>query len=354
MLAKDLRPDFDTILVAGKPPPSEGELRDADVPVREVSLVRPVSPYRDLMALLALRKVVAGAQPRLIHTHMAKAGALARAAALSLPARPKLVHTYHGHVFDGYFGSKSEKTFLKIERALARRTDILIAISPEVRGSLLALGIGREEQYRTIPLGFDLSGHLGVSGPRGAFRSLLQIPEEAPLIGNVGRLVPIKDLRTLLSAMVHVPDAHLAVLGDGELRQDLELFARSLGLAHRVHFTGWVTNVAEAMSDMDLVVLSSLNEGTPVSLIEAAACGKAVAATDVGGVRYVVDDGITGLLSPPRDPDALAARIRTLLSDGDLRERMGRAGRARARRLFHKDRLLADVRNLYQELIARQ
>lgn len=352
LLSKELRPEFETLLAAGKPDPTEGELVDADVPVHHISLVRQIHPRLDMKAFLALRNLLASAHPCLVHTHMAKAGALGRAAGISLRPRPKIVHTYHGHVLENYFGSLAEKTFLNIERALARKTDILIAISPEVKASLLDLGVGREEQYRTIPLGFDLSEHLAVDGPRGHLRSKLGLPAETPLVGSVGRLVPIKDLSTLLQAMVQVPHAHLAVIGDGESRAELERVVTNLGLIERVHFTGWLTDVPGAMSDMDLIVLSSLNEGTPVSLIEAAACAKAVVATDVGGVRYVVDHGRTGMLCSPKKPGALAAHIRALLSNREMRHHFGNAGRQKVRHLFHQDRLVAEIRNLYSELLA--
>lgn len=351
LLSSELRPEFETVLAAGKPARAEGELRGGDVPVYRVPLVREIHPKLDLNAFRELRKLFVSVRPRLIHTHMAKAGAVGRAAAASVRPRPKVVHTYHGHVFDSYFGSLAEKTFLNIERALASRTDILIAISPQIKESLLNLGIGREQQYRTIPLGFDLSEHLAVDGSRGYLRSKLGLPTETPLIGSVGRLVPIKDLNTLLKAMVHVPSAHLAVLGDGEARRDLEELAVRLGMMERVHFTGWFTDIPSAMSDMDLVVLSSLNEGTPVSLIEAAACAKAVVATDVGGVRYVVEHGKTGLLCAPRQPQALAVQVRKLISEHHLRRRMGDAGREKVRRQFHKERLVSDIRELYLELL---
>lgn len=351
LLTKELRPKFRTLLAAGEPDPTEGELSDAAVEVERVSLVRPIHPRLDLQALFQLRKLLRSFRPRIVHTHMAKAGALARLAAISTPRRPKLVHTYHGHVLENYFGPLAERVFLNIERSLAERTHVLIAISPEVKESLLELGVGREDQYRIIPLGFDLSEHLKVDRPSGYLRRKLGISEDVPLIGSVGRLVPIKDLSFLIAAMAHVPEAHLAVLGDGESRRELEEVSRSMGLTQRIHFTGWVTDIPAAMSDMDVIALSSLNEGTPVSLIEAGACAKPVVASDVGGVRYVIEHERTGLLCPPRNAAALAAKIELLLSDRDLRHRMGAAAREKTRRVFHKDRLLNDIRNLYSELL---
>lgn len=351
LLTKSLA-GYENVLAAGTPPAHEGEMTDPEIEVSRISLVRPLSPRHDFQAFKSLRQMMVELRPAIVHTHMAKAGAVGRFAAASTRPRPKIVHTYHGHVLDSYFGSLAEKMFLQTERVLAKKTDVLIAISPQVRESLVELGVGREEQYRTIPLGFDLSSHLAVNRPLGLLRSKLGLEAETPLIGSIGRLTPIKDLATLLQAMVQVPHAHLAVLGDGESRHDLQKMTWSLDLGERVHFVGWCRDIPAAMSDMDLVVLSSLNEGTPVSLIEAAASAKAVVATDVGGVRYVVDHEETGLLCRPREPEALAAHIRTLLGDPDLRLRMGGSGRQKVRRLFHKDRLVNEISQLYSELLA--
>lgn len=351
LLTKELEVQWPTLLGAGTPSAEEGELNDPDVSVHRLPLVRPVRPVTDMQAFVQVRRLLQAHQPRLVHTHMAKAGLIGRLACLGL--RIRTVHTYHGHVLSGYFSKPVQRTFIKIERALARNSDVLVAVSREVMESLLELGIGREEQYRMIPLGFDLSEHLLVEQPQGTLKSHLRLAPETPLVGSVGRLVPIKDLVTLVKAMLRVPGAHLAVLGDGQSRADLEAFTRSLGLTERVHFTGWYTDIPAAMSDFDLVALSSLNEGTPVSLIEAGACARAVVATDVGGVAYVVDHGTTGLLCPPGEPEALAESIKTLLSDRDRRVRMGEAGRERARALFHKDRLLSDIHDLYAGLVGK-
>ena len=188
---------------------------------------------------------------------MAKAGTVGRLAALSSRAghaRPRLVHTFHGHVLEGYFGRSQRRAFLEMERFLARRTDLLIAVSPEVRDELLDLGVGQPEQYRVVPLGLELGQLLEVGapgGPAGKLRSAIGLPAEVPLIGVLGRLVPIKDHPTLFHAMLEVPGAHLAVLGDGELRYNLESLARTLHIADRVHFLGWWLDVATALADVD-------------------------------------------------------------------------------------------------------
>jgi glycosyltransferase involved in cell wall biosynthesis len=282
---------------------------------------------------------------------MAKAGTVGRVAARLSRRRPRTVHTFHGHVLDGYFRPAVEAAFIAAEKQLAKLTDVLIAISPEIRDELLELGIGRLDQYRVVPLGFDLARHLTVSGPSGRLRERLGLDVDVPVVGIVGRLVPIKDHASMLQAMTLVPDAHLAVLGDGELRTELEATTDTLGLGHRVHFVGWWTDIPDAMADLDVVVLSSRNEGTPVSLIEAAACARPVVSTDVGGVRSVVQDGVTGLLTPKGDPTALAAALERVLGDRMLGDRLGLAGRADVAR-FSLSRLVDDIRALYAELLA--
>jgi glycosyltransferase involved in cell wall biosynthesis len=351
LLSRELAVRHPNLLAAGRPAPSEGELTDEAVHVHHLPLVRPVRPASDARSFVAVRRLLRATRPRVLHTHMAKAGTVGRLAALSVrTGRPRLVHTYHGHVLDGYFGRATQRTFIEVERRLARRTDVLIAISPEVRDELLDLGIGRADQYRVISFGLELDPFRLVDGPRGDLRAQLGLDPHIPLVGVVGRLVPIKAVDVLIKAMTRLPDVHLAVLGDGDQRSELEALATKLDIAHRVHFTGWWRDIASAMSDFDIVALSSNNEGTPVALIEALAAARPVVATDVGGVRHVVHDGDNGLLVPAGDPDALARALDTLLKDPGLRRRFGLAGRDRAVTQFGSARFVAEMAQLYDEL----
>ena len=352
ILSKGLAPQYTTTLAVGTPTADEGELTDPAVPLVRTPLVRPVSPRDDVRALAAIRRLIRRGRPRIVHTHMAKAGTVGRLAASTVSHRPRTVHTFHGHVLEGYFAPAVARAFVQAERLLARRTDVIVAVSDEIRDELLDLRIGRPSQYRVIPLGLDLSGFYDDTVAPGALRARLGLAPDVPLLGAVGRLVPIKDVATLLQAMTLLPDVHLAVVGDGELRSALEQQAKDLGLAGRVHFTGWITDVAAVYRDIDVAVLSSRNEGTPVALIEAGASGRPSVATDVGGVRAVVEDGVTGYLVPPAETEVLARRVEALLGDPQLRRRMGMAGRERVRHRFGHERLLDDVRALYDELLA--
>lgn len=349
-LSRALEADFPSTLAAGQPRLDEGELSDPAVPVVRVPLVRPLQPLTDARALAALRSLLARHPVGIVETHMAKAGMVGRLAALTVAPRPRTIHTFHGHVLEGYFSPVVTKAFLATERAMARHTDVLVAVSPEIRDELVDLGVGRPDQYRVVPVGLDLAPFLTVSGPSGVLRARLGLGPEVPLIGALGRLVPIKDHPTLLRALARLPDAHLALVGDGECRADLEALARDLGVAGRAHFTGWWPEVASALADVDVVALTSRNEGTPVALMEAAAAGRPAVATDVGGVRSVVEHGVTGLLAPPGDVEALAAHLGRLLGDPELRRRMGEAGRAGAQR-FGAHRAATAMAELYEELL---
>ncbi len=356
LLAKGIAPEFSTLLAAGSPGEREGELTDPDVPVRRVPLVRPVQPATDLHALTSIRRLVNDSGARLVHTHMAKAGSIGRLAVLSSSRshRPRLVHTFHGHVLQGYFGGAQQRGFLQMERFLARRTDALVAVSPEVRDELIDLGVGKPSQYLVIPLGLDLDRFLAVGTPRGApgqLRLALGLSAGTPLAGAVGRLVPVKDHATLFEALAATPELHLAVLGDGELRSTLEGLARDLGIAGRTHFTGWWADVPSALADLDLVVLSSRNEGTPVALIEALAAARPVVATDVGGVRQVVQDGDTGWLCRAGDPGGLSQLLRRAISEPVVATRLAHEGRRRVALRFGHDRMVADYLALYRELL---
>ena len=351
-LTKELRPDFETTLACGTPSMDEGELSDPDVSVVRVPLRRALAPSADLSVLRAVRKLIADQKPAIIHTHMAKAGSLGRLASVGMQKPPRLVHTFHGHVLQGYFSKPVQTVFSNAERYLARRTDVLVAVSTEIRDDLLKMGIGTEDQWRVIPLGFDLHPMLRVQGRTGALRDRLGLGE-APLVGVVGRLAPIKDHRTLIEAVARLHGVHLAIVGDGEMRSELEDFVSNRGIQKRVHFIGWSLDVPGVVADMDVVALTSRNEGTPVSLIEASACARPVVATDVGGVKAVVQDGTSGILVPAGDASAVAAGLERLLGDPELGERMGAAGREHVRERFTSDRLVCEIRSLYLELLRR-
>lgn len=352
VLTRGLADEFPTTLAAGRPTTQEGELTDPSVPLRRLPLVRPLHPPSDLRALAATRRLLREVRPAIVHTHMAKAGTVGRAAAASMRPRPATIHTFHGHVLDGYFRAGVQRAFHQTERLLAKVTDVLIAVSPQVRDDLLLLGIGTPERWRVVPLGLELGSFAAVRGPTGQLRQRLGVGPQVPLVGALGRLVAIKDLGTLVRAVARLPDTHLALIGDGDERPALEQLVASLGLEDRVHLPGWADDVPAWMADLDVVALSSRNEGTPVALIEALAAGRPVVATAVGGVPFVVHDGRNGWLVPPEDPAALAEVIEACLADPAEAARRAAAGRTEVLERFAAERLVADVRALYREVTA--
>lgn len=343
---------FDLVLATGVAPAVEGELPLNSVQTERLPMVRALAPHLDAAAVAQMRSLLRRRRTRLVHSHMAKAGLVARVAASSLRRRPATVHTFHGHVLSGYFAPRTERFFAQLERTLARRTDLLLTVSPEVRDQLLDLGIGRPAQFEVLPIGIDLSPLVNLVPGSGDLRRQLGLASTTPLIAVPARLAPIKDHRTLLQAMVHVPDAHLAVLGDGELMDELVAYACALELESRVHFTGWWTDMSTALADVDLVVLTSRNEGTPLSLIEAGAAGLATVATAVGGVPEVVVHDHTGVLVPPGDVRSVAEAVGRLLQDAAARRVLGDNARRHVRERFGRERSLAHLATIYESLTA--
>jgi glycosyltransferase involved in cell wall biosynthesis len=322
--------------------------------VRIPALGRELSPYRDLSTVASLVRLLRRERPEIVHTHTAKAGAVGRLAA-AIAGVPVVVHTFHGHVLDGYFSPAKTRAFVGVERFLARRTSRLVAVTPTVRDQVLERGIGHPNQFSVIRLGLDLEPFVAYSQHGGKLRTELKVPGDVPLVGIVGRLVPIKAHELFLAAAAHVAaasGAHFVIVGDGYLRPQIEAQAAALGLTSRVHMLGWRADLPEINADLDIVVLSSRNEGSPVALIEAMAAERAVVSTRVGGVADVIDDGRTGVLVPSGDAAALGAAILALIRDPDRRRALGAAARNSVYPAYAMHRLIADIDNLYQQLVA--
>jgi glycosyltransferase involved in cell wall biosynthesis len=359
LLTRGLENDrFSTMLVSGLEGPHEGTMRDLATahgvrPRIVAELGRELSPANDLRATLRMYRLIRRARPHVVHTHMAKAGTAGRLAAWFARV-PIVVHTFHGHTFHSYFGRAKTTLFLQIERALARVTDRIVAVGEDQRRELAAYGVAPPAKIVPIPLGLELEEMLDAEGERGKLKAELGLNGHSKLVGVVARLVPIKAHEVFLQAAARVrasaPEAHFLVIGDGERRAELGDLASTLGLADVVHFLGWRGDMKRVYADLDVVALSSNNEGSPVALIEAMAAARPVVATDVGGVAEVVRDGETGLLVPPRDSDALAAGLLEILRSPGRARAFGSAGRARVYPRHAAGRLVADVERLYLEL----
>ena len=351
------RHGFQSELVAGSVGEREGTMPGAASHVNYwiPALRRELNPIRDLRAGLALTLIAHRRRPTIMHTHQAKAGTLGRVAA-SRARVPILIHTYHGHVLEGYFSSPLNMAFLEVERRLAEQTDVLIAVSSLIRDELLALGVGEPGQWRVVPVGLDLANLMTNGIDKVSARAALELPLERPLVGIVGRLAPIKDLETYLAACVEMAKAdakvNFVVAGDGPMRLHLEREAKRL-LGDRIRFLGWCENLPALYSALDVVVLTSRNEGTPVALIEASASGLPVVGTRVGGVPDVIRYEQTGFLVEARDSSGIAERVVSLLEDPDYAARLGSAGRQHVKDRYSAQRLVDDVAALYTELLSR-
>jgi glycosyltransferase involved in cell wall biosynthesis len=358
LLSGRLDPErYETLLVAGRPGPGEGSFealaRRYEARLRLLGSLSPeIEPANDLRSLRTLGAIVRAFRPHIVHTHTAKAGALGRSAALlaSGGERPLIVHTYHGHVLEGYFGPAVTAAYRAAERGLARVSDRLIGVSQATVDDLVRLGVAPRERFSVVPLGLELDRFLTLERPVPAATT---DGDAAALYA--GRLVPIKRVDVLLRALARARAGgarlRLVVLGDGPLRPDLEGLAQQLGIGSAVEFLGYREDVVPHLLDADLAVLSSANEGTPVALIEAGAAGLPLVGTRVGGVADVVGPG-SGRLVASGDEAGLAAALAELAADPALRRDMGVQAREHVRARYGSERLLADVDRLYGELLA--
>jgi glycosyltransferase involved in cell wall biosynthesis len=354
---------FKSLLVSGTENPGEGSMLDYALSQGVQPIVIPeivgeaTFKPRDVKALAKLYRLIRQERPQIVHTHTAKAGSLGRLAA-RLAGVPIVVHTYHGHVLHGYYSPLKTWLLRRMEQALARLTDCIVAVSEQVKRDLVTYGVAPPEKITIIPLGFELEPFLSCETHRGELHREFGLSDDTRLVGIVGRIFPIKNHRLFLNAAAQVaarePAARFVIVGDGVLRPEMERHARALAIADRVIFTGWRRDLPRIYADLDVLVVSSDNEGTPVSAIEAMASGCPVVATHVGGLPDLIAEGETGHLVPPRDPEALADAILRLLQNPDAAARMGQTARAVAKERFTLRRLLADTENLYQQLLAQK
>jgi glycosyltransferase involved in cell wall biosynthesis len=356
---------YETTLIRGREAPDEGnmdyladELNVRPVLIR--SLERNPGP-QDLVALYLLIRALRTRQPRIVHSHAAKAGTLGRLAALLAfrpGRRPILIHTFHGHSLSGYFSSRRNAAFLRIERFLARRTDRLIAVSAEVRDELAALGVAPRECFTVVPLGFDLSSFRVAQSERGerrrALRAELGIAEGALVVTLVARLVPIKRVDRFLrvaALLRDVPGVRFVIVGDGELRNELQRSAHARALGSALVWAGFRRDMPDVYFASDVVAQTSDNEGTPVALIEAQAAGVPVVTTAVGGVASAVLDRQSGRITGVDEDEAMARAIRDYLSDAGERRTHGECGRRHVEERFTLNGLVAAIDGLYRGVL---
>ena len=352
---------YETVLVAGHVGPGEASFEELAErygarlwPVE--SLGPELRPGADLRALREIAGIVRSFRPHIVHTHTAKAGFVGRLAALVSRPRPIIVHTYHGHVLEGYFGLAKTLLFRSLERSAARVSDRLIGVSNATVEDLVRLRVAPRERFETIPIGLELDAFANLSPELGApFRAEIGATPADVVATCVGRLVPIKHLDGAISAIAIArrlgAPVKLAIVGDGECRARLESLTAEHGVADAVTFVGYRRDLPAIVAGTDIAVLSSDNEGTPVALIEAAAGGRPAVATRVGGVADVVTED-TGILVAPRDSAAMGQAIARLAGDDALRTQLGERAAEHVLHRFTASRLLQNIDRLYAELLA--
>jgi glycosyltransferase involved in cell wall biosynthesis len=357
---------YDTLLVYGSVGPQEASFEELakarGLPTVYIpQLGRRISLFDDARAFAHVVGAIWRWSPDVVHTHTAKAGTLGRIAALVYNTasrrarRCAVIHTFHGHVLEGYFGPLGSAVVRAIERTLARITDRIVTISVRQREDITRrFGIAPARKVATVPLGLELGSLLKLEDRAGG---RLTVPTELEdvVVGYVGRLVSIKSLDTLVRgvaiARARLPKIRLLIAGDGQERPRLEQLVGELGLTDRVEFLGWRSDLASLYRRMHVFVLTSINEGTPVSLIEAMAAGVPVVASSVGGVPDVVDGGVTGVLVPPRQPEAVAAAIVAAIVESDRAAVMAARARQSVRERFDSARLVQETEAMYRETL---
>ena len=372
-LSRYMPPEFETLLVGGEKDDSEDSsefivnnlgLDPIIIPEmkREIDLKNDFEAYRKMV------KLIEEFTPDIVHTHASKAGTIGRLAAANMQV-PVIIHTFHGHVFHSYFGKMKTVMYKNIERNLARRSSTIIAISEKQKTELCLIHrICKPEKIRVVPLGFDLTRFTeNMNDKRSQFRMRYNIADNEIAIGIIGRLVPIKNHKLFIEASKILLDKtqqkiRLFIIGDGEDRLNIESMARKAEIPFidamtsnaiaPLTFTSWIQEIDVACAGLDIIALTSLNEGTPVSLIEAQAANKPIVTTNVGGIENVVVEGVTALLSHSKtDPNQFADLLLQLTENKERRDDMSRVGWEHVRNKFHYTRLVRDMTELYYELL---
>lgn len=365
-LSKYLAPEFETMLVGG--PEEEGEDSSLFIPeslgLKPIVLKqfqREINLKADYAAYKEIKKIIKEFKPDIVHTHASKAGAIGRLAAISCKV-PIIIHTFHGHVFHSYFGKLKTNFYKIIERYLAKKSTAIIAISQIQKQELSEIfHIAPKNKIYVVPLGFDLTKFtLNKEQNRKEFREKYNLSESQVAIGVIGRLAPIKNHELFIESIAFLKENKFSnfkafIIGDGETKQKIKDTCIKNNVSYSenskdevdVIFTSWITNIDFTLHGLDIIALTSLNEGTPVSIIEAQAAGKFVVSTNVGGIKDVLHTNC-GLLSEVNDKNAF---FMNLLKACKLESKTAGEGVDWAISKFSYTRLVSDMRNLYHELL---
>jgi glycosyltransferase involved in cell wall biosynthesis len=364
-LTKYLEPDYETLLIGGQHDESEkSSMHILDnlglKPIIIPEMQRSLNPYKDQIAFKKIQNIIKEFKPDIVHTHAAKAGALGRRAAYKMGVK-QIYHTFHGHVFHSYFGSFKTRIFKEIEKNLAKKSTKIIAISEIQKRELSKIHkICPEKKIEVIPLGFDLERfNTDKDSKRKEFRKKWNLKENEIAIGIIGRLVPIKNHVFFIDAIQEVLKksefpVRAFIVGDGEEKQNIVNYIKNKNLDFsldytpaRFQLTSWIKEIDKVNSGMDIICLTSLNEGTPVSLIEAQASGKPIVSTKTGGIENIVLENKTALLSEKNDLHNFSKNLLSLVNDSNKRKLLSKFGLEKSKD-FHYDQLVNNIKNLYE------
>ena len=378
LLTAYLSPEFETKLLVGKRDSTEKdalyiahELGLAPIEISEMR--RSILPFNDIISYFKIKKIIRQFKPDIVHTHASKSGAIGRMAAKSCKV-PIVIHTFHGHVFHSYFSKFISSMVVKMETYLATKTDAIVAVSDSQRKELTEVyKIAPAEKVFTVPLGFNLDKFsIDQENKRNIFRAKYGFAQSELMIGIIGRLVPIKNHEMFLEVAAIIKarkdkntNVRFVIIGDGESRAALQIKAAKLQLSCSYYITrpkeqtdivitSWETAIDQALAGLDIIVLTSNNEGTPVSLIEAQAALKPVVTTNVGGVEDIVIHGQTGFITAVGDTVNFAGFVQQLIDDPALRNSLGKNGHDNVIKRYSKQRLINDMKTLYHSFLKKK
>lgn len=363
-LTKFLGDDFETTLIGGVPDEGEKDslhiLKEYGVePIVIPDIQRNLSLSNDYKAYKKIKRILQEIQPDIVHTHASKAGFLGRAAAISLNI-PVVVHTFHGHVFHSYFGPLKTGLFKQIERYLARKSTGIIAISALQKAELVEVHkIAPANKVQVIPLGFDLKKFSeDTDVKRKQIRHEYGLKDDEVAIAIVGRLAPVKDHDYFLQVIENVLSStevpiRVFIVGDGSEKEHIQQKVAAINEKHpgSIIMTSWILDISTFNQGMDIVCLTSRNEGTPVSIIEAQASGLPVVSTDVGGVRDILADGQAGFVIKRENIETYIDKLRLLIEDPSLRNKFANFGKQSVMDKFSYHRLVKDMSSYYKTLL---
>ena len=374
-LSKYLSTDFETLLVGGAKDDSE-ESSDFIVenlglnPIIIEEMKREIDFKNDRKAYKDIKRIIQEFKPDIVHTHASKAGAIGRLAAYSCGV-PIIVHTFHGHVFHSYFGKLKTTFYKNVERYLAKKSTAIIAISDKQKEELTTIhSICKPDKVKVIPLGFDLlKFQNNQTEKRKVFREKYNVSDDELAISIIGRLVPVKNHDLFLNALKIVSQKtskkiRAFIIGDGESRLLIETKAKELTIPFSdglqstektlLTFTSWIKDIDVALAGSDIIALTSYNEGTPVSLIEAQAANKPIVTTNVGGIENVILPNETGLLCDNNNLEQFSEALLKLVENDVMRQSFAQKGWQHVKEKFHYTRLVNDMEKLYIQLIKEE